>query len=112
VNVTSQPGGTKLKRKIWGWVLHMSSKEIRKDDIVSILHGSLKPTIIRLCKDYFTLIVVAVTVLDTYKVYESGEEENSSQMAGRAGSMKRALRRKMSDDEAQRRQRDVPFLGD
>ncbi|KAF4625123.1 hypothetical protein G7Y89_g13046 [Cudoniella acicularis] len=44
--------------------LHASAKSIREHDIVCLLQGALKPTIIRLCKDHFIVVVIAVTPLN------------------------------------------------
>jgi hypothetical protein len=49
------------------WEMHMSAKPIHKDDIVCLLHGSQKPTIIRLATDYFHIIVIALNLLVTRK---------------------------------------------
>jgi ankyrin repeat protein len=46
------------------WKLQASAKSIQKHDIICFLQGASKPTIIRLCKDYFTIIVAAVTPLN------------------------------------------------
>ncbi|PQE14256.1 hypothetical protein CJF31_00006829 [Rutstroemia sp. NJR-2017a BVV2] len=46
------------------WKLQTSAKSIQKHDIICFLQGASKPTIIRLCKDYFTIIVAAVTPLN------------------------------------------------
>ncbi|KAH6681822.1 hypothetical protein B0J14DRAFT_648242 [Halenospora varia] len=45
------------------WTLQASAKSIREHDIVCLLQGASKPTIIRLCKDRFAIIVIAVTPL-------------------------------------------------
>ena len=49
-------------RRKWGdrWTLQASAKSIRKGDIVCLLQGASKPTIIRPCKDHFAVIVIAV----------------------------------------------------
>ena len=43
------------------WTLQASAKLIQKHDIICLLHGASKPTIIRLCKDHFAVIVIAAT---------------------------------------------------
>jgi tetratricopeptide (TPR) repeat protein len=43
------------------WTLQTSAKPARKGDIVCLLEGALKPTIIRTCKDHFTVISIAAT---------------------------------------------------
>ncbi|KAH6694358.1 heterokaryon incompatibility protein-domain-containing protein [Leptodontidium sp. MPI-SDFR-AT-0119] len=45
------------------WTLRASAKSIQERDIVCHLQGASKPTIIRLYKDYFAIIVIAVTPL-------------------------------------------------
>jgi hypothetical protein len=45
------------------WTLQASAKSIRKRDIIYLLQGAPKPTIIRLCKDHFAIAVIAVTPL-------------------------------------------------
>jgi hypothetical protein len=46
------------------WTLQASAKPIQERDIICLLHGASKPTIVRLCKDHFTVVVIAVTPLD------------------------------------------------
>jgi hypothetical protein len=45
------------------WTLQASAKAIRERDIICLLQGASKPTIIRLCKDHFAIVVIAVTPL-------------------------------------------------
>jgi hypothetical protein len=45
------------------WTLRASAKTIQKRDIVCLLQGASKPTVIRLYKDYFAIIIIAVTPL-------------------------------------------------
>jgi hypothetical protein len=45
------------------WTLQASAKSIRENDIVCLLQGASKPTIIRLCQDHFAIVVIAVTPL-------------------------------------------------
>ncbi len=45
------------------WTLQASAKPIQESDIICVLQGASKPTIIRLCKDDFAIIIVAVTPL-------------------------------------------------
>jgi ankyrin repeat protein len=42
------------------WTLQFSAKSIQDGDLICLLQGASKPTIIRLCEDYFALIMVAV----------------------------------------------------
>jgi ankyrin repeat protein len=58
---TSPKDGT-----IWGWpiqrsvrwTLRASAKSIRHGDLICFLEGATEPTIVRLCKDYFTIIMI------------------------------------------------------
>ena len=45
------------------WTLQASAKSIQQHDIVCLLQGASKPTIIRQYKDYFTVIVIAAAPL-------------------------------------------------
>jgi ankyrin repeat protein len=45
------------------WTLQVASKSIREQDIVCLLKGASKPTIIRMCKDHFAIVVIAVAPL-------------------------------------------------
>ncbi|KAH6710941.1 heterokaryon incompatibility protein-domain-containing protein [Leptodontidium sp. MPI-SDFR-AT-0119] len=45
------------------WTLQASAKFIQERDIICFLQGASKPTIIRLYKDHFAIIVIAVTPL-------------------------------------------------
>ena len=45
------------------WTLQASAKSIREGDIVYLLQGASKSTIIRPCKDHFAIVVIAVTPL-------------------------------------------------
>jgi hypothetical protein len=58
-NTLAQPG----YMKEWSahWTLHASAKSIRDGDLVCLLHGAPKPTIIRPCKDHFVVITIAAT---------------------------------------------------
>jgi hypothetical protein len=55
------------------WTLQASAKPIRKGDLVCLLQGVPKPTIIRLCKDYFAVIRIAASPED--KPTKSGDVE-------------------------------------
>ncbi|KUJ21848.1 ankyrin [Mollisia scopiformis] len=46
------------------WSLQASAKSVRKGDIVCLLKGASKPTIIRLCGDYFAVVVIAAIALN------------------------------------------------
>ncbi|KAN0075032.1 Heterokaryon incompatibility protein (HET) domain containing protein [Elaphomyces granulatus] len=62
-NTSTQNTSTSLENKRkWGdrWVLRASAKSIQKGDIVCLVQGASKPSIIRPCKDHFAVIVIAV----------------------------------------------------
>ncbi|KAF7882732.1 uncharacterized protein EAF02_006095 [Botrytis sinoallii] len=46
------------------WNIPMMEKNIQRGDIFCILQGVSKPTIIRLCDDYFSVIMIAATPMD------------------------------------------------
>ncbi|KAH9203921.1 heterokaryon incompatibility protein-domain-containing protein, partial [Leptodontidium sp. 2 PMI_412] len=62
ITFTSKHAAWYLSDKI-EWTLQASAKSIQKRDIVCLLQGASKPTIIRLYKDHFAIIVIAVTPL-------------------------------------------------
>ena len=43
------------------WTLRASAKSIQRDDLVCLLEGASKPSIIRLCKDHFAVIMITAT---------------------------------------------------
>jgi hypothetical protein len=45
------------------WTLQISAKPVQVDDLVCLLYGASKPTIIRLNKNYFSVIMIAVPLL-------------------------------------------------
>jgi ankyrin repeat protein len=59
-NTSSQPECTTGPGWGWSthWTPHHSAKSIRDDDLVCILQGASKPTIIRLCNDHFDIIMI------------------------------------------------------
>ncbi|KAH7370656.1 hypothetical protein BKA65DRAFT_418335 [Rhexocercosporidium sp. MPI-PUGE-AT-0058] len=60
VNITS-------KSTAWtsrDWSLQVSAKSVRRGDVVCLLEGALKPAIIRLCGDYFTIVVISASPLN------------------------------------------------
>lgn len=62
-NTLAQPGYVKE----WSahWNLHASAKSIRDGDLVCLVYGAPKPTIIRPCKDHFVVIAIAAApILD------------------------------------------------
>ncbi|KAF4624060.1 hypothetical protein G7Y89_g14116 [Cudoniella acicularis] len=46
------------------WIFQASAKPIQERDVICLLHGASKPTIIRLCQDHFAIIVIAATPLN------------------------------------------------
>ena len=46
------------------WTLQASAKSIQERDIICLLYRASKPTIIRLCKDHFAVIVIAASPLN------------------------------------------------
>ncbi|KAM0175384.1 hypothetical protein ACHAPC_009627 [Botrytis cinerea] len=52
------------------WTLQASAKPIQENDIICLLYGASKPTIIRLRKDHFDVIVIAATNLNKGSCFE------------------------------------------
>ncbi|KAF7886341.1 hypothetical protein EAF00_010444 [Botryotinia globosa] len=46
------------------WTVQASANPIRTRDIICLLYGASKPSIIRLCKDHFAVVVIAATPLN------------------------------------------------
>ena len=67
VNITS---GSLEDRREWSarWALQVSAEPIREGDLVCLLQGVLKPTIIRLCRDYFAIIMISVTPPESIQI--------------------------------------------
>ncbi|OCK85347.1 HET-domain-containing protein [Lepidopterella palustris CBS 459.81] len=59
------------------WTLQASAKSIRERDIICLLQGASKPTIIRLYRDHFAIIVIAVTPLKKSGSFEQLELSKS-----------------------------------
>jgi hypothetical protein len=57
------------------WTLRTSAKTIQKRDIVCLLQGASKPTVIRLYKNSFAIIIIAVTPLKGSSSRELGFSE-------------------------------------
>ena len=55
------------------WTLQASAKQIQEGDIICLLQGAPNPMVIRLCKDYFAVIRIAV--FPEGKLMESGDIE-------------------------------------
>ncbi|KAF2795658.1 HET-domain-containing protein, partial [Melanomma pulvis-pyrius CBS 109.77] len=50
------------------WTLQISAKSIQNGDIVCLLQGASKPTIIRPCQDYFRIIKIAARTPETIPI--------------------------------------------
>ncbi|KAH6701346.1 heterokaryon incompatibility protein-domain-containing protein, partial [Leptodontidium sp. MPI-SDFR-AT-0119] len=59
------------------WTLQASAKSIREHDIVCLLQGASKPTIIRRCKDHFAVVVIAATPPNKSGSFELSELSKS-----------------------------------
>ncbi|KAF8861593.1 HET-domain-containing protein [Acephala macrosclerotiorum] len=64
VNITLSEDSVQHLGKKMEWILQASAKSIRKGDIVCLLQGISKPTIIRQCKDHFRVVIIAAIPLD------------------------------------------------
>jgi ankyrin repeat protein len=53
-----------MRERSTHWTLKVSAKPIRDGDIICLLQGASKPTIIRLCEDHFVIIMVGATPLE------------------------------------------------
>jgi ankyrin repeat protein len=63
VNITSKNAAWDLGSKT-EWTLQASANPIQERDVICLLHGASKPSIIRLRKDHFAVVVVAATPLN------------------------------------------------
>jgi len=62
------------------WTLQASANSVQKQDFVYILQGASKPTIIRAYRDYFSVIMIAVTLRQSVRT-ESGYVERQEPLA-------------------------------
>ncbi|KAF4624545.1 hypothetical protein G7Y89_g13625 [Cudoniella acicularis] len=62
------------------WTLQASAKSIRNDDFVCLFQGASKPSIIRLCKDHFAIIMIAVTLQQSVQT-KNGYSERQRPLA-------------------------------
>ncbi|KIM97262.1 hypothetical protein OIDMADRAFT_130946, partial [Oidiodendron maius Zn] len=76
VNIISKKATWDLGGKT-EWTFQASANPIQKHDIICLLHGSSKPTIIRLCKDHFAIVVIAATPLNGNSSFEWPEPSQS-----------------------------------
>jgi ankyrin repeat protein len=51
------------------WVIQASAKSVRVGDIICVLQGASRPTIIRECEDYFAVVLIAVSPPDTIRLW-------------------------------------------
>jgi hypothetical protein len=58
-NTPGQSGYMEEGSAHWTFPASASAKSIRDGDIICLLEGVSRPTIIRLCKDHFTIIMIA-----------------------------------------------------
>jgi hypothetical protein len=61
-NIPGPTGGT--SKSSGHWTLQATARSIQTGDILCLLRGASKPSIVRPCKDYFTLVVIATTFLE------------------------------------------------
>lgn len=73
---SDQDGGQSQKitykntsKRIWDnddyetqWTLQSSAKPVRKGDLICLLYGASKPTIIRGCKDHFSIVMILASL--------------------------------------------------
>jgi hypothetical protein len=74
-------------KKKWGnrWNLQASAKAIQKDDIICLVQGASKPTIIRPCTDHSAVILISVT--HSHREQTSGDIEGQEASLSLAGSL-------------------------
>ncbi|KAI0814470.1 heterokaryon incompatibility protein-domain-containing protein [Xylaria sp. FL0064] len=75
VDITSKNTFGYLDQKrewIARWTLQAPAKSIQKGDVVCLLKGALKPTIVRLFEDYCAVIAIAVTPTDDKRTEKVG----------------------------------------
>ncbi len=53
-----------VKERSVNWTLQLSAKPIRDGDLICLLQRALKPTVIRLCKGYFVIIMISASPLE------------------------------------------------
>ncbi|PTB38098.1 hypothetical protein M441DRAFT_82310 [Trichoderma asperellum CBS 433.97] len=64
----------------WDWTLQASANSIKENDIVCLLQGASKPTIIRSCQDYGVIVAIAVNPRDDSWQYDSPQERIFNQI--------------------------------
>ena len=58
-NTSRQP--VYMEERSAHWTLHASAKSIQDGDLVCLLQGASKPTIIRLCDDHFDIVLITAS---------------------------------------------------
>jgi hypothetical protein len=64
--ITTSPG-CNIRRNA-RWLLPISAKSVQGGDIICLLQGALKPTIVRARNDYFTIVLIAAIPLEIIRV--------------------------------------------
>jgi hypothetical protein len=78
VNITFTPkNATRYRGDKIEWTIRASAKSIQESDIVCLLQGASKLTIIRLYKDHFAIIIIAVTPLKESRSFKQLELSQS-----------------------------------
>lgn len=62
-SIRTNTGAYRATQSIANWTLRVPSKAIHTDDLVCLVQGALKPTIIRRCSYFFEIIVLRVNPL-------------------------------------------------
>jgi hypothetical protein len=63
VKIVSRSKAWTGSNKVLHWTFEASANPIQEHDIICLVYGASKPTIIRLCEDHFSVVVVAATPL-------------------------------------------------
>ncbi|PQE15502.1 hypothetical protein CJF32_00006848 [Rutstroemia sp. NJR-2017a WRK4] len=80
VKIVSRSRAWTGSNKVLHWTFEASANPIQEHDIICLVYGASKPTIIRLCEDHFSVVVVAATPLiesnsfDWPKIHQSMTE--------------------------------------
>ncbi|KAN0074323.1 Ankyrin repeat-containing domain protein [Elaphomyces granulatus] len=64
-NTPGQPGMGYMEKRAH-WTVPASEKSIQDGDIICLLQGASRPSVIRLCKDHFTIIMIAADLENVY----------------------------------------------
>ncbi|KAH7088033.1 heterokaryon incompatibility protein-domain-containing protein, partial [Paraphoma chrysanthemicola] len=63
------------------WSIQMSAKTIQNGDFICVLEGASKPTIVRLHRDYFTVVVLEVLFPDETPAWSRAVKEKISSLS-------------------------------